>query len=443
MRRTTWGVLALLLSCNGDDGGAAGAGTAEDGSDGADATVSPDDGGDDGADSTAADDGNDDSTTPCGNGLVDSGEECDDGEANSDTTPDACRQDCRLPQCSDGVVDTAAGEECDDGGNNANFEADACRTNCLLPRCGDGGVDTGEACDDGNEDWGDSCFECSRRFYFILNAPDMTSGGTVSIVRTTRSGPALQLVGDDANYDGIWQLAVEPTGSTLYALQSSGDTHRVLSFDGGTGDLVSEADIGMAALGYEPTPRGIVRASDGLIYVALTGGGSTRLVSIDPAVGEPTEAIDFGGTFDVVDMTHDLAEGIYISTGPGNTIMRADISDSTTATFADASDGLANPGGIIYDPGSQLISVANNPTPTAILQSDLAGNFEVFTTAKANIGDAVPALAIDIGGVVTAPVPGQDRIVGIGVLGGVQDIFTDMVAAPIDLEILELLDTPR
>ena len=45
----------------------------------------------------------------CGNGVVDPGEECDDGAENSDQVADACRSDCTLPVCGDGVTD--AGEE--------------------------------------------------------------------------------------------------------------------------------------------------------------------------------------------------------------------------------------------------------------------------------------------------------------------------------------------
>jgi cysteine-rich repeat protein len=47
-------------------------------------------------------------------------------------------------------------EQCDEGSANAN-EPDACRTNCLLPTCGDGILDTGESCDDGNSINGDGC----------------------------------------------------------------------------------------------------------------------------------------------------------------------------------------------------------------------------------------------------------------------------------------------
>lgn len=49
----------------------------------------------------------------CGDGEVDGAEECDDGDANSDTDADACRSTCRVAHCGDGVTD--AGESCDDG----------------------------------------------------------------------------------------------------------------------------------------------------------------------------------------------------------------------------------------------------------------------------------------------------------------------------------------
>ncbi len=83
----------------------------------------------------------------CGDGVVDTGDDCDDGAGNSDTIPDACRTDCTLAGCGDGVVD--AGEPCDDGAGNSDTTPDACRVGCILPTCGDGVVDTGEGCDDG------------------------------------------------------------------------------------------------------------------------------------------------------------------------------------------------------------------------------------------------------------------------------------------------------
>ena len=69
------------------------------------------------------------STIPpgCGDGVLQDGEACDDGEANDDATPDACRTTCLLPVCADGVVD--AGETCDDAGE---WGGDGCDTRCLL-----------------------------------------------------------------------------------------------------------------------------------------------------------------------------------------------------------------------------------------------------------------------------------------------------------------------
>lgn len=55
-----------------------------------------------------------DNCTYCGDGLVNDGEEgCDDGDANSNTEPNACREECEVPYCGDGVVDPEFGEECD------------------------------------------------------------------------------------------------------------------------------------------------------------------------------------------------------------------------------------------------------------------------------------------------------------------------------------------
>ncbi len=123
----------------------------------------------------------------CGNGVVDPGEECDDGAENSDQVADACRSDCTLPVCGDGVTDageecddgnTADGdacttacrearcgdgilyagvEDCDDGNGNSDTQPDACRRDCRAPTCGDGVTDSGEECDDGDMDETDAC----------------------------------------------------------------------------------------------------------------------------------------------------------------------------------------------------------------------------------------------------------------------------------------------
>ncbi|MBL4635069.1 MAG: DUF4215 domain-containing protein [Kofleriaceae bacterium] len=64
----------------------------------------------------------------CGDSRLYGPEECDEGGANSDTEPNACRTSCLAPSCGDGVVDS--GETCDDGNTE---DGDRCSNSCLLP----------------------------------------------------------------------------------------------------------------------------------------------------------------------------------------------------------------------------------------------------------------------------------------------------------------------
>ena len=119
-------------------------------------------------------------TTMCGNGSVDNGEQCDDGNK---TPGDGCSVICQIPAgwsctgspsvctmagvCGDGIL--GATEACDDGNRTAG---DGCGANCdrvdtgyecrvpgrlCIPACGDGSKIGGEGCDDGNTMDGDGC----------------------------------------------------------------------------------------------------------------------------------------------------------------------------------------------------------------------------------------------------------------------------------------------
>lgn len=93
----------------------------------------------------------------CGNGVVEPGEECDDGNRYG---RDACTNTCRIfVGCGNGVIDGL--EQCDDG-NRSNF--DGCTNRCRIrPICGNGVVEGEEECDDGNRIARDRCSNACRK----------------------------------------------------------------------------------------------------------------------------------------------------------------------------------------------------------------------------------------------------------------------------------------
>ena len=106
---------------------------------------------------------------PCGNGRVDTGEACDDGNILSG---DGCSPTCGNEACGNGDVEP--GERCDDG-NTSN--GDGCSADCLsLETCGNGikdvkgGGTTAEGCDDGNTANGDGCRADCKALEFCGNS---------------------------------------------------------------------------------------------------------------------------------------------------------------------------------------------------------------------------------------------------------------------------------
>jgi hypothetical protein len=130
----------------------------------------------------------------CGNAVLEEGEECDDGLANSATAPDACRPDCRLPYCGDGVADSA--ETCDGndlaGKTCASLGLEAgelgCEADCQhldtsgcheATGCGNHQVDSGETCD-GNDLAGQSCASLGYTGGLLLCEPNCAGYDTTA-----------------------------------------------------------------------------------------------------------------------------------------------------------------------------------------------------------------------------------------------------------------------
>ncbi len=88
----------------------------------------------------------------CGDGTKDADEVCDDG---NNASGDGCRGDCQSDEtCNNGVRDFAAGEVCDDG----DATGGPCSADCtMIMGCGDMDVTPPEECDDMNTTYFDGC----------------------------------------------------------------------------------------------------------------------------------------------------------------------------------------------------------------------------------------------------------------------------------------------
>ncbi|MBI2483708.1 DUF4215 domain-containing protein [Candidatus Uhrbacteria bacterium] len=105
----------------------------------------------------------------CGNGKVDYGEQCDDGDKDNEN---ACRNDCtgKPGFCGNGMKEGA--EQCDDGDkDDKNGCSNVCSSNAN--QCGNGKKEGTEQCDDGNAVNDDTCHNnCSIN----TNRPICTDG---------------------------------------------------------------------------------------------------------------------------------------------------------------------------------------------------------------------------------------------------------------------------
>ncbi len=168
----------------------------------------------------------------CGDGILDPGEICDDGNRIDD---DGCTNDCQIrivpPFCGDGVLQPAAGETCEIGSVVAPIQgglADrACRDTCSY--CGDGVLQVGEECDDGNDDDEDACSnDCTtpeyRRCRMFRDPsfsrdqagnPRLKANGRLDFVDVSVAGPTDDPVLDLAN-EYIAILASTPEEGVVF-----------------------------------------------------------------------------------------------------------------------------------------------------------------------------------------------------------------------------------
>jgi cysteine-rich repeat protein len=173
--------------------------------------------------------------------------------------------------CGNGVVE--AGEQCDDGNTK---DGDGCSSTCTLQVCGDGHVDAGEQCDDGNTKDGDGCDHLCK----VETPPTTTTSATpttattatTTTATTTNAKPAA--AASTAKPAGaVWPWLVTGTGGVvavggivaivvgvLPAIQFSVDAQRqaadqqhylAATTDTARNDAVGDATLAFARLSQE------------------------------------------------------------------------------------------------------------------------------------------------------------------------------------------------
>jgi len=178
----------------------------------------------------------------CGDGIIQAGlgEVCDDGGSNSDTVPDACRTDCQPAACGDGVVDS--GEECDDGNTTSG---DGCSATCVGIVSDDFSTAPTAICDDTTDVWecvdavGDVGFSVTGQGTANARLRLAIPSGPHDSYTSGNNAPALMQNADDSDFE----VQVKMESSVSAAFQSQGiiiesdATHwvRVDFFNNGTG----------------------------------------------------------------------------------------------------------------------------------------------------------------------------------------------------------------
>ena len=311
----------------------------------------------------------------CGNGIVEGGEACDDGNTDSD---DHCRDDCLSDySCGNGILDATAGEDCDCGldddnlpgscltTNSADDGAD-CNPDCTL-HCGDGRVDlTAEACDPESPTPppGLSCLDVG----FDVGQLGCSGHCTLDIADCQRLGWS------DLSVDGA------APGTPFYAVFATSEEHVLV---GGQGGLYHRGADGFEAVEGSPYTQvqAIWAASPTSVFMVAWSGQIYRYDgnTYEPQLTQPDEFTPIGymndvwgsGPSDVYAAGRDLDHPIILRwdgddwTTAWNGPDTADDGDHVSAVFgASASDvwAVTNHGDILRKTTGAFVDTGDNAT---------------------------------------------------------------------------------
>ncbi len=292
----------------------------------------------------------------CGNGILEDGEECDEGDANA--FEGACIVDCTMAQCGDGYVHEGV-EQCDDGNDDDddgcsngcidialcgdgrvqgleecdegvdNDDNAACLDDCTAATCGDGLVQTGvEECDDANDDNDDPCTT-------LCAIPTCGDGFVQSVLAEGCDDGDMQ-EGDECNGDcqgwGLWT-------HEFNASDDLNDQINDVAFDGND-DLVVVGSTFDVTQGDDVWIRKL--AADGTVQWTQTYHSLTTDIAFSVAIGGSDDIFVAGTTITQND-GRDIWLRRYTSGGTGDFIRTANGSaNETDEAHGVAVDGAGN-----------------------------------------------------------------------------------------------------
>ena len=222
-------------------------------------------------DTSSTEPSTDTGSAKCGDGIVDDGEECDDGNLVS---TDACLAICVAATCGDSVVQAGV-EDCDDG--NAD-DLDGCTNTCIAATCGDAGPTRG------------STIAISPDDARIVAVNRDSGTVTVMAVDYGDGQPKMTVVKDIDDNDEIavgaepWQVAIDRCGLNAYVVLRKDQKVVQIKNIHTTPELGAEVVVGSEPTAVALTPNGTK------MYVANWVDGT--LTVIDPATMTAIDEID-------------------------------------------------------------------------------------------------------------------------------------------------------
>lgn len=202
----------------------------------------------------------------CGDGVVDSNEECDVvpaeiGAYSQTIAGRQCDSMCEFgPYCGDGILQTVFAEECDDGNND---DGDFCSSSCTVEPAGTGGGGSsgGGSSGGGSEvELGDTIINIRGTGY---------PGSTINFLLDTESVGTVR-----ADNDGEFEFSVEAEPGTATVGVWSTDNENVRSItQNNTFDVTQGAITNLSGIILPPTLRAENQNADPGSQVLIEGQG--------------------------------------------------------------------------------------------------------------------------------------------------------------------------